>query len=112
MSEAELDRCAQASMFCRVTPPHKIAGPRPIYPTEERESGVAGKVMVEGRIGKDGLIKDLRTLGPANPDFASATLDALRRWQFTATLLDGVPITVPIRVTAKFVVRQAPINRR
>ena len=105
MNQAILDRCAQASMFCRVTPPHKIADAQPVYPTRQRESGVAGEVMVEGRIGKDGLIKDLRTLAPADPDFAGATVDALRRWQFTATRLDGVPIEVTIRVTANFIVR-------
>jgi TonB family protein len=105
MSQSELDRCAQASMFCRVTPPHKIADAQPVYPTRQRESGVAGTVLLEGRIGTDGLIKDLRTLASADPDFASATIDALRRWQFTATRLDGVPIEVTIRVTATFVVQ-------
>ena len=105
MAQAELDRCALASMFCRVTPPHKIAEPQPVYPTKQREGRVAGQVIVEGRIAKDGLIKDLRALAPADPDFANATIDALRRWQFTATRLDGVPIEVSIRVTADFVVQ-------
>jgi len=48
-------------------------------------------VVIEGRIGTDGLIKDLRALAPADPDFANATFDALRQWQFTTTRLDGVP---------------------
>jgi TonB family protein len=112
MSQSELDRCAQTSMFCRVTPPHKIADAQPVYPTRQRESGVAGMVKIEGRIGTDGLIKDLRALAPADPDFASATIEALRRWQFTATRLDGVPIEVTIRVTAAFVVQQNPLSRR
>lgn len=105
MAQADLDRCAQASMFCRIMPPHKIADAQPIYPTKQRENQVAGEVIVAGRIGRDGLIKDLRTLAPADPDFARATFDALRRWQFTPTQLDGVPIEVTIRVTADFVVQ-------
>jgi beta-lactamase regulating signal transducer with metallopeptidase domain len=104
MGQSELDRCVQVSMFCRVTPPHKIADAEPVYPTKQSESRVAGTVMIEGRIGKDGLIKDPRALPPADPDFASATSDALHRWQFTATRLDGAPIEVGIRVTTNFVV--------
>jgi TonB family protein len=92
-------------MFCRVLPPHQIADAKPIYPAKLRERGVAGRVLVEGRIGRDGLIKDLRARAPLDPDFAKATFDALRHWQFTAMRLDGVPIEVPIRVTADFVVR-------
>jgi TonB family protein len=98
-----LDRCAQELMFCRVTPPDKISDAQPVYPPRQRENRVSGTVMIKGSIGKDGLIKDLRTLAPADPEFANATTEALRRWQFTATLLDGVPVEVPIRVTANFV---------
>jgi beta-lactamase regulating signal transducer with metallopeptidase domain len=36
--QAALDRCAQASMFCRVTPPVQIARVQPIYPAKEHES--------------------------------------------------------------------------
>ncbi|WP_035357383.1 M56 family metallopeptidase [Edaphobacter aggregans] len=104
-NQADLDRCAQVSMFCRVMPPHRIADAQPVFPMKERESGVGGRVMIEGRIGRDGLIKDLRTLAPADTDFANAAIDALRRWQFTATRLDGVPIEVPLRVSANFVVQ-------
>jgi TonB family protein len=103
--QADLSRCAQASMFCRVLPPIQIASAQPIYPTKERESGVGGSVVVEGRVGTDGLIRSLRALAPANPDFASATFDALRRWEFTPIQLDGVPVDTNIRITAHFVVQ-------
>src|ERR1700680_1595052 len=99
--QADLDRCAHMSMFCRVTPPVQIARAQPVYPTKQRERGVARVVVVDGCVGTDGLVKDLRALGPADPDFASATVDALRRWQFTAIRFDGVPVAMSIRVTAK-----------
>ena len=92
-------------MFCRVTPPVQIARAQPVYPTKQRESGTAGEVVVEGRVGTDGLVKDLHALAPADPDFANATCDALRRWQFTPMRFDGVPVEMSIRVTANFVVR-------
>ena len=104
-SQTDLDRCAQASMFCRVTPPVQIARVQPMYPAKQRESRVAGRVVVEGRVGTDGLVRDLRVLEPADPDFGNATVDALRYWQFTPIQLDGIPVDMSIRVTANFVVR-------
>jgi TonB family protein len=103
--QALLERCAQESMFCRVSPPVQIARAQPIYPPKQRESGVAGTVVVDGRVGTDGLFRDLRALAPADPDFASSTIDALRRWQFTPIRFDGVRIEMNIRVTANFVVQ-------
>ena len=103
--QADLDRCAQVSMFCRVTPPVQIASAQPVYPKKQRESGIAATVVVEGRVETDGLIKGLRALTPANPDFADATVDALRRWQFRPIQLDGVPVEMNVRVTAHFVVQ-------
>ncbi len=104
-NQADLSRCAQVSMFCRVMPPVQIARIQPIYPAKQREGGIAGTVVVEGRVGTDGLIKDLHAIPPADPNFASSTVDALRRWQFTPIRLDGVPVETNIRVTAHFVVQ-------
>jgi beta-lactamase regulating signal transducer with metallopeptidase domain len=111
-SQPDLDRCAQVSMFCRVTPPVQIARVQPIYPEKKREGGVASTVVLEGRVGTDGLIKDLHTTSHADPDFAHATSDALHCWQFTPIRFDGVPVAMSIRVTAHFVVRKsrAPIT--
>lgn len=92
-------------MFCRVMPPVQIARIQPIYPAKQREGGIAGTVVVEGHVGTDGLIKDLHAIPTADPDFASSTVDALRRWQFTPIRLDGVPVDTNIRVTAHFVVQ-------
>lgn len=104
-NQADASRCAQVSMFCRVMPPVQIARIQPIYPAKQRASGIAGTVVVEGRVGTDGLIKDLHAIPPADTDFASSTFDALRRWQFTPIRLDGVPVDTNIRVTAHFVIQ-------
>ena len=80
------------------------ADARPRYPQAHIDSGTAGTVEVEGRIGTDGFIKELRVIAPADPDFASATVEALRQWQFTATRLDGVPVETDIHVHVRFVV--------
>ena len=84
-------------------PPKHVKLVRPQYPQTKRDAGIAGAVTLEGRIGTDGLLKDLRVLTPADTDFANAALEAVRQWQFTPTRLDGVPMEVQIRVTANFV---------
>jgi TonB family protein len=87
-----------------VTPPVQIARAQPIYPATQRDNRIAGTVTVEGLIGANGLLNDLHAIAPADPDFAAATLDALRRWQFIAMQLDGIPVEATIQVTANFVV--------
>jgi TonB family protein len=73
---------------------------KPRYPQNRRGSGAT--LVLEGRIGTDGFLKDLRVLAPADADFATAALAAIRQWQFTPTRLDGVPMEVPMRVNVKF----------
>ena len=101
--QAALDTCAQSSMFCRVTPPVQVARAKPVYPTTQRERGISGSVLVAAKVGTDGLLEDPHLLRSADPDFASATVDALRRWQFTPIRFDGVPVEMSIRVTVNFV---------
>lgn len=104
-NQADLARCAQVSMFCRVTPPIQVGTAQPIYPAKERDNRVTGTVVVEGRVATDGLVKDLHFLPPSNPDFDSATAEALRRWQFTPIRFDDVPIEMSLRVTVHFAVQ-------
>ena len=90
-------------MFCRLTPPVQVARAKPVYPTTQRERGISGSVLVAAKVGTDGLLEDPHLLRSADPDFASATVDALRRWQFTPIRFDGVPVEMSIRVTVNFV---------
>ena len=101
--QPDFDRCSQTTAGGCIKPPTRIADARPRYPQGHIDSGTGGKVEVDGRIGTDGFIKDLRVIAPADRDFASATIDALRQWQFTATRLDGVPVEANIHVLVKFV---------
>ena len=97
------DRCSQTGVGGCIKPPLRIGDARPVYPQAHRATGVEGKVEVDGRIGTDGFIKNMRVNAPADPEFASAAVDALREWQFTATRLDGVPVEANIHVIINFV---------
>ena len=101
-AQPDFGRCSQSTTGGCIQPPLRIADARPRYPQALIASGTAGNVAVDGRIGTDGFIKDLRVNAPADPEFASATVDALREWQFTATRLDGVPVEANIHVVVNF----------
>jgi TonB family protein len=96
------DPCGQSPVGGCIRPPVKLKDARPIYPESLRGTNVEGKVVLEGRLGTDGFVKDLRVQAPANPDLAASAADAVRRWQFSATQLDGVPIEIPIMITIWF----------
>jgi len=102
-SQSEVDACSQSAVGGCIKPPVRIADARPRYPQAHAQAGTEGKVEVDGRIGTDGFIKDFRVTAPADSDFVSATVEALRQWQFTATRLDGVPVETNIHVFANFV---------
>ena len=53
----------------------------------------------------DGFPKEMRLAGAGDPDFASAAIEAINQWRFTATRVDGVPIETPFEVNVSFIVR-------
>jgi hypothetical protein len=92
--------CDQSLKGGCIEPPTKIADKRPIYPENRTESEV--KVILECRIGTDGVPARVRVVGPADAEFAKATADAVYQWRFTPTYLDGVAVEVDMKVTATF----------
>jgi outer membrane biosynthesis protein TonB len=102
-SQPEYDPCSQSPVGGCIMQPIKILDRKPIYPANQRDAGVSGRVEIDARIGVDGLTKDFRLTEPAEPDFVSALIDAVRQWRFTETRLDGVPVEVVMHVSARFV---------
>jgi TonB family protein len=100
------DPCNQTAAAGCVTPPTKIVDMTPRYPQTHADKRVSGKIVVDGRIGKDGYLKDLRVRTGADEAFAAATLEALRSWQFSPARLNGEPVECGISVTANFTVGQ------
>jgi protein TonB len=64
-------------------------------------AGVLGVVIIDATIGQDGKVKDARVLRSI-PLLDQAALDAVRQWEFTPTLLNGVPVPVIMTVTVNF----------
>jgi TonB family protein len=81
--------------------PTKIKDVRPVYPEDARASGVQGVVILEAVIDETGAVSSARVLRSI-PMLDQAALDAVRQWQFTPTLLSGVPVSVMMTVTINF----------
>ena len=61
-----------------------------------------GTVSIEGQIGTDGRMKDMRVLSSPHPAFERAALDAVGEWEFTPTTLNGRVVDTRINVSVSF----------
>jgi protein TonB len=81
--------------------PKNIKRVAPVYPPEAQAAGVSGMVILEVLIGGDGRISDAKILRSI-PMLDQAAVDAVMQWEFTPTLLNGVPVPVIMTVTVNF----------
>ena len=81
--------------------PTKTKDVKPVYPPIAQSARVSGVVIIEATIGADGKVKDAKVLRSI-PLLDQAALDAVKQWQFTPTLLNGVPVPVIMTVTVNF----------
>ena len=86
-------------------PPKKLKDVPPVYPPLAQEARVQGVVIVEVRIDEQGMVGDVRTLRSI-PLLDEAAIDAVKQWQYTPTLLNGVAVPVRMTVTVNFSLRQ------
>jgi protein TonB len=84
-----------------IKPAQKTKDVRPVYPPIAQSARVQGVVIIEATIGPNGRVADARVLRSI-PLLDSAALDAVRQWEFTPTLLNGVPVPVIMTVTVQF----------
>jgi TonB family protein len=85
----------------QIKPPTKIKDVQPVYPAIARSARVAGVVTIEAMIGPDGKVMDA-TVVRSIPLLDQAALDAVQQWEYTPTLLNGVPVPVLVNVTINF----------
>jgi TonB family protein len=85
----------------QIRQPTKIKDVKPEYPAIARSARVSGVVTIEATIGTDGKVADA-TVVRSVPMLDQAALDAVRQWEYTPTLLNGVPVPVIVTVTINF----------
>ena len=94
--------CVPSSAGGRIVPPKKIRDVAPIYPVALRGSGTGGTVVMEGRIGMDGYVGDIRVISEEHPELTHSAIAAVRDWRFTQTLLNCQPVEVTMTITTTF----------
>jgi len=84
-----------------ISPPAKLHDVAPAYPPLARASRVEGIVIIEATISVAGRVQDAKVLRSI-PLLDAAALDAVRQWEYTPTLLNGVAVPVIVTVTVSF----------
>jgi protein TonB len=75
-----------------------------VYPDDALAARIQGVVILEAVIAPSGSVSDARVLRSV-PGLDQAAVDAVRQWEFTPTLLNGVPVAVIMTVTVNFTLR-------
>jgi protein TonB len=75
-----------------------------VYPRIAQAARVQGVVIIEATIGPTGSVQDARILRSI-PLLDAAALEAVRQWEYTPTLLNGMPVPVLMTITVNFTLR-------
>lgn len=101
MAPASRSGMAPVRVGGNIKTPIKVRDVRPVYPLDAQSARISGVVIIEATIDTDGRVYDAKVLRSI-PALDQAALDAVRQWEFTPTLLEGVPVPVIMTVTVNF----------
>ncbi|MBI3404337.1 MAG: energy transducer TonB [Acidobacteria bacterium] len=73
----------------------------PIYSEEARKQKVQGAVLLQITIGRDGLVTNAEAVS-GHPLLVPMAIEAVKRWQYKPTLLNGAPVEVVTVVQVVF----------
>jgi len=79
-----------------------VESPKAEYPQSARARGIQGLVLLVGVISIEGNILSLRVLSSPDPALSEAAMEAVKRWRYVPTLLNGEPIEVVTTIAVKF----------
>jgi protein TonB len=81
-----------------------VSRPGPVYPELAKRARVQGDVELNAVIGVDGSIKELR-VASGHPLLVKAAVEAVSRWRYRPTTLNGDPVEVATQITVTFRLR-------
>jgi periplasmic protein TonB len=84
-----------------VREPRKVVDVRPVYPPIAINARIEGAVILEAVINERGEIERVKVLR-SQPLLDAAAIEAVQRWRYTPTLLNGVPVAVLMTITINF----------
>ncbi len=78
-----------------------IFQPTPEYPALAKMARIQGTVRLEAVISRDGRVEDLKVLS-GHPLLVKAAVEAVSRWRYQPTLLNGEPVEVLTTIDVNF----------
>jgi len=78
-----------------------ISRVEPQYPDLARQARIQGTVRLQAVIATDGTVSKLEVVS-GHPLLVQAALDAVRKWRYQETLLDGTPVEVATTISVVF----------
>ena len=79
-----------------IRPPTRVVYVEPVYPQIALAARVQGTVILQAVIDEQGSVRELRVLR-GYPLLDAAAMQAVAKWQFTPTLLNGTTVPIVIR---------------
>jgi protein TonB len=74
----------------------------PDYPALARSARLEGTVVLSIVIGKDGHVENVEVLSSTNALFVEPSVNAVKQWVYSTTLLNGEPVSVSTTVVLNF----------
>jgi TonB family protein len=116
----EVNIVAQGTVKARKPPRIRLGGDiqaakllnkvQPIYPAAAKDAGIEGTAILHAIIGMEGTPLSLDVMNSnADPELARAAVDAVSKWRYSATLLNGEPIEVDTTINVNF--KLLPLDR-
>jgi protein TonB len=86
-----------------VQAPRLLNKVQPVYPVAAKAAGVQGSVILHAIVGMEGNPLSLRVVNTqVDPELARAAVEAVSKWRYSPTLLNGNPIEVDTTVMVNF----------
>ena len=80
---------------------HKV---EPVYPPLAKQNRIQGNVVLEGIIGLNGKIHNIKVVS-GHPLLTQSAIDAVKQWIYEPATLNNEPIEVKTTITVKFVLK-------
>jgi TonB family protein len=77
----------------------------PVYPTLAKQMRHSGHVELHAIISEEGRIESLEMVS-GDVLFEQSAMDAVRRWRYRPTFLNGAPVKVDTYITVNYVMAQ------
>jgi TonB family protein len=84
-----------------VKPPVKIVDARPVYPELAKQTRAQGMVEIEIIVGPSGDVEQARVMKSV-PLLDRAAVDAVKKWKYAPTIVNGVAVPVKLSVGLSF----------